>query len=169
MPRVLRSRMTYILENNVHLPGVLLGLSKNKMKHISYLRAYYLYVCFVLPYFSFSRQFFHLSFYQNAFPAVVPPPRNFRTFFSRDFFPSAYKLKKKIVPLKIMKMSPLITVFIGLKDWSTHLRLNSSTMRPFDGVVYFNALCFSFNLTIWQIHLIFKNSTSIASYSIYWF
>lgn len=62
MPRVFRSRMTSILENNVHLPGVLLGLSKNKMEHISYLRAYQVLsdiYMFVL--------FFHISAFPDSF------------------------------------------------------------------------------------------------------
>lgn len=40
MLRVFRSRMIFILENNVYFLGVLLGLSKNKMEYILYLRVY---------------------------------------------------------------------------------------------------------------------------------
>lgn len=39
MPGLLRSRMISVLDNNVHLLDILLGLSKNKMKYVSYNRA----------------------------------------------------------------------------------------------------------------------------------
>ena len=81
MPGLLRDRMISILDNNVHVPDILLGLNKNKMKRLSYPRA-----CLALGNVHIIILFFCISpflntsvvppLYQNTVPAVVPLPYN---------------------------------------------------------------------------------------------
>lgn len=90
MPGLLRNMMILILDNNIHLPGILLGLSKNKMRHVSHLRTCQVldnvYIIILFFYISpFLNIFFILHFYQNTVPALVPLSYNFS-----HFFPSTY-------------------------------------------------------------------------------
>lgn len=117
MPGLLRNRKISILDNNVHVPGILLGVSKNKMKHVLYPRdcpvlvnVYIIILFFCMS--PFLNTFVIPSFYQNIVPAVAPLPHNLAFFFCR-YSSSTYKLKNKSIPLKTMNISLLIMIFVG--------------------------------------------------------